>query len=224
LTVVRDRREVLSDVTMSLDAGRNIALVGPNGGGKTTLLRAILGWLPARGVIRIAGLPPEQARRQGNVVGFVPQRPAAPAGLPVSAREAVSLAAAPGREGRLWSEALLARVCGESGTDLLDAPVNRLSGGQVQMIFLARALAPGPRLLLLDEPTVGLDRSAVDRLVDLLGWAGSELGTTSLIATHDHLVALRLTDEVAYLDRTLRYVGPADAIPQHLDCQLCHHA
>ncbi len=222
LTACREGRVVLRDVDLQLAAGTCMALVGPNGGGKTTFLRAVLGWLPTSGVVRLAGLDPETARRRGDVVGYVPQRPHVPAALPMSARQAVRLAAPPGRQGKVWADHLLSKAMGHT-CEALDHPVTRLSGGQLQQVFLARALAARPQLLLLDEPTVGLDNAATDRLLNVLALARDELNTAVLIATHDHLIALRLTDQVAYLDVTIKYCGPANAIPHHLDAHLCHH-
>ena len=229
VTVLRDGRPALAGASLDLFPARTLALVGPNGGGKTSLLRAMLGLLPFRGTITLNGLPPRRATRRGDVVGYVPQRPQVPAALPITARAAVRLAVA-GRSGFLktphaadlaWADAMLARVCGDES--LFDAPVTQLSGGQLQQIFLARALANRPRVLLLDEPTVGLDRPAVARLVALLRGLRDELGLATLIATHDHLSALAVADEMVYLDRTIRYRGPTDRLPPELDGRLCHH-
>ncbi len=222
---------MLEDVSLELVSGRTLAIVGPNGGGKSSLLRAILGLLPARGEIRICGLAPSAALKRGDCVGYVPQNPHAPAGLPLTARQAVRLAVS-GRAGFLrrpaatdldWADQMLARVAGPEADALAATPVTRLSGGQLQQVFIARALANRPRLLLLDEPTVGLDRPAVARLTRLLGELKAELGLATLIATHDHLTAMAVADEMIYLDRTIRYRGPADALPAHLDARLCHH-
>lgn len=231
LSVSRDSRPILSAVSLSLEAGRTLALVGPNGGGKTTLLRAVLGLLPFEGEVLLCGLQPAQALRRGNLVGYVPQSPQVPAGLPLTARQAVRLAVA-GRSGPLrrprpqdlaWADAMLQRIAGPEAQELSASPVTRLSGGQLQQVFLARALSNRPRLLLLDEPTIGLDRTAVARLIHLLRELRQQHGLATLIATHDHLTAMAIADELIYLDGTVQYRGGADNLPPHLDARLCHH-
>jgi manganese/iron transport system ATP-binding protein len=231
LSVTRDGREALENVSLALLPARTLAVVGPNGGGKTTLLRAMLGLLPSRGSVLLAGLPAKEALRRGDLVGFVPQNPQVPVALPLTARQAVRLAVS-GRAGFLrrppaadlaWADEMLSRIAGDEADELAGTPVTKLSGGQLQQVFLARALANRPRLVLLDEPTVGLDRPAVARLTRLLGELKRDRGLATLIATHDHLTAMALADEMIYLDTTIRYHGPADALPAHLDARLCHH-
>lgn len=231
LSVTRDGRAALSGVSLSLGPGSALAVVGPNGGGKTTLLRAILGLLPARGEVLLGGMKPREALRRGDLVGYVPQNPQAPVALPLTARQAVRLAVS-GRAGFLrkpraedlaWADEMLERIAGEEAAELAGTPVTKLSGGQLQQVFLARALANRPRLLLLDEPTVGLDRPAVSRLTRLLAELRRDPGMATLIATHDHLTAMAVADEMIYLDTTVRYQGPSDTLPAHLDARLCHH-
>ena len=231
LSLSRDTRPVLSRIDLSLSGARTVAIVGPNGGGKTSLLRAILGLLPARGDIAIAGLSPREATRRGDLVGYVPQRPQGPAVIPITGRQAVRLAVS-GRSGLLrrpdpaaiaWADGILDRVAGAEARALADMPITAMSGGQMQKIFLARALANRPRLLVLDEPTVGLDRPSVARLVELLKSLKQEIGLATLLATHDHLTAMATADEMIYLDGTIRYRGPADTLPPDLDARLCHH-
>lgn len=226
----RDGRAALRNVSLTLAAGRTLALVGPNGGGKTTLLRAILGLLAFQGEVRLCGLASAEALRRGDLVGYVPQNPHAPAGFPLTARQAVRLAVS-GRAGFLrrprsedlsWADEMLLRIAGEDAAELAGTPVTKLSGGQLQQVFLARALANRPRLLILDEPTIGLDRPAAGRLISLLRELRGQ-GMATLIATHDHLTAMAVADELAYLDVTVQYHGSVDGIPPSLDARLCHH-
>ena len=217
LTVCRGGREVLRDVSLSLTAGQSVAVAGPNGGGKTTLALAILGSLPASGTIAVAGLPPAAAVKQQRL-GYVPQRGEPPGVLPVTPRRVLSLAARP--NDAAWRDELANVALADVD---LDRPLRELSGGQHQLVVVARSLAHRPTLVLLDEPTLGLSPAAVERLVQTLALARSRLGTAVLVNTHDHLAAMRLSDRLVYLDRTVRYDGPADGVPPHLDARLCHH-
>ena len=222
LSVEHDGKPVVDGVSLAMRAGEVLAVVGPNGGGKTSLLRAILGLGDARGVVELLDMTPRHAQRHGHVMGYVPQRPETPPGLPVSVRQAIELAR-PRRGHGPNTDELLLEILGPGGPKLAASPINRLSGGQLQQVFLARALVGEPALLVMDEPTVGLDKSAVDRLVRVLQQRAGR-GLAILIATHDHPTALRLTDRLVFLDRTIKYEGAADEVPSHLDCQLCHHA
>lgn len=219
VTVHREGRRIVDHVSFDLAPGQTLSLAGPNGGGKTTLLRAVLGFTKSTGTIQLLGATPRQIRRMGHRVGYVPQRPTVPAALPLSVRQALKLSLPRGEDASVV-DAVLVEVMGD--VSLAETPITRLSGGQLQQVFLAKALVGGPGLLLLDEPTVGLDRPAVDRLVTLLDRRRVG-GLATLIATHDHLTATRLTGELAYLDRRLEYRGPADQVPDHLDRKLCHH-
>lgn len=231
VSVCHDGREILQALDLRLPRGATLALVGPNGGGKTTLLRAILGLVAFTGTITVDGLAPGVARRRGGVLGYVPQRLHVPAALPMSGREAVRIAAV-GRTGLFqrpdpasddYADQLLTELGGPEGEELAATAVTKMSGGQLQKVFLARALVSRPALLLLDEPTVGLDAPSVGRLVSLLNHLRTDSGLSTLIATHDHLTAMAVADEMAYVDRTFRYQGPADQLPPDLDSRLCHH-
>src|SRR5688572_30471777 len=135
---------VLKHVSLDIERGTTVGLIGPNGGGKTTLIRLLLGLLqPTAGTIRIAGLPPVQAIRQGDVVGYLPQNPQPAPSFPLSARQVVRLGLA-GKTGMLrrhaagdlaFADALLERV---GAADLADKPVASLSGGNLQRVYIAR--------------------------------------------------------------------------------------
>src|SRR4051794_15129219 len=154
---------VLEGIDLAVEPGSTLGLIGPNGGGKTTLVRLLLGLLePTRGSIRVDGLPPARAVRRGDVIGYLPQNPKPSDRFPVSVRQVVRLGLVgktgmprrPPPEALEFADSL--REC--VGTrELADEPVASLSGGQLQRAYIARALAPRPRLLLLDEPTTGID-------------------------------------------------------------------
>jgi iron complex transport system ATP-binding protein len=178
LSVTRDGREVLKEVSFSAAAGSVLAVVGPNGAGKSTLLKVIAGLLPHGGQVRFDGVDAAtlDRRARARAVAYVPQHSALEAGLPV--REVVA-------QGRFAHRALLR---GPSADDeravdraleltdaarLADRPFNKLSYGERRLVLLARALATGARLLLLDEPTAALDvRHALDLLSVLRRLAG----------------------------------------------------
>jgi len=201
------RRSVLRGVCLEICAGEFWFLLGPNGSGKTTLLKAILGQItPRAGSLQLHG---EHAARER--IGFTPQRREIELALPTTLRELVSLGAvglslgAEQRAQRLaWS---LERV---GIAHLADADFRALSGGQRQRALLARALIRRPRLLLLDEPTEGLDVSSEDALLRTLAELHRDEHVTLLLVTHKLKLAARFASHVAlFYDGTLRG-GPRD--------------
>jgi zinc transport system ATP-binding protein len=213
---------VLRGVDLRIEAGTTMGLIGPNGGGKTTLIRLLLGLLePTAGTIRIAGLPPNQAIRRGDVVGYLPQNPQPAPTFPLSARQAVRLGLA-GKTGMLrsyakddlaFADSLLERV---GVAELADKPVASLSGGQLQRVYIARALAPRPRLLLLDEPTTGIDRPGQQRFIEFVQGLKSELGLTVVFVSHDLRAVSSISDRIACLNLTLHYHDVPDRMPADL--------
>ncbi len=191
LNVVRSNALVLKDVTFTIHKSDYVGIVGPNGGGKTTLLLSILGLMPrANGTIRLFGQPIEEftdwqriAYVSQDAINFDPQ-------FPLNVRELVGL----GRTGRSnigrrltkhdWDavdEAL--RFMGLS--DLAPKRIGQLSGGQKQRLFVAKALVGEPDMLLLDEPATGIDASAMEAFYHRLGSLNRKKGTTILITSHD---------------------------------------
>ncbi len=195
----------LAGVGFELRAGERLAVLGPNGGGKTTLLRALLGQLRPR-----AG---ELAVRAS--CGSVPQTERSRLDYPVSALEVAAMGALSrlpwwrpgGRAGREQARAALARV---GLAELAEATFGELSGGQRQRVLIARALVQDTRVLLMDEPFTGLDRPAAERLEALIVELAGE-GHAIVIATHD-LEQARRWDSVLCLNKRQIAVGPPAAV------------
>jgi len=210
-------RSVLEDVTLRVALGQRLGIVGPNGGGKTTLLRLSVGLLePTRGRVRVLGRGPAEACRAG-LVGFVAQRSDAELAFPLSARQAVELGAwrSLSREARDRSARALDLV---GATDWAERPVGKLSGGQLQRVLIARAIAAGARILLLDEPTVGVDVVGQELFSKLLDHVHQELGLTIVIVSHDLRAIAAGCDAIACLsERHIHtHTSPDGLTPQVL--------
>jgi zinc transport system ATP-binding protein len=213
---------VLKHVDLAVERGTTLGLIGPNGGGKTTLIKLLLGLLgPTRGSIRIDGLSPRQAVRRGDVVGYLPQNPRVPENFPISVRDLARLGLA-GRTGLFRStprqdlmfvDQLLERV---GVADLARQPVGTLSGGQLQRVLFARALAPRPKLLLLDEPTTGIDRSGQQQFIEFLQTLKTDLNLTVVFVSHDLRAVTAFSDRIACLNFTLHYHDVPERMPAEL--------
>jgi zinc transport system ATP-binding protein len=221
----------LANLNLSIDPGTTLGIIGPNGGGKTTLAKLLLGILrPTQGSIRIGGLAPELAVRRGNLVGYLPQHPPASAALPLSVRQVARLGLA-GKTGLFrahssqdlkFVDSLLERV---GVAALADKPLISLSGGQLQRVYIARALAPRPMLLLLDEPTTGIDPAGQQQFIELLQQLKRELDLTVVLISHDLRAVCSLSDRIGCLNLTLHCHNvpnhqPPEVIYQMFACDL----
>ena len=225
-----DGRSVLQDVSLELPTGCFASLVGPNGGGKTTLLKLLLGLVtPTRGTVRVLGVAPREARRR---VGYVPQHTRVDPHFPATVLEVVLL----GRlgTGRRWGpfgrndrEAALAalhEVC-------LDGFARRsfaaLSGGERQRVLVARAIVCEPELLLLDEPVANLDQVVEEAFFATLAELGQRM--TILLVSHDLGFVKTIVDTVVCVNRQV-VAHPTSAVDGRIiselyggDVRLVHH-
>lgn len=188
---------VLAGVDFTLAPGEIVTLVGPNGSGKSTLIRALIGLDRAEGQIW---------RRPGLRIGYVPQKLQIQAGLPITVRRFLSL---PRRVGDDQAAAALARtgVAGLGGRQMAG-----LSGGQFQRVLLARALLARPDVLMLDEPTQGLDQPGVAGFYRLIEEVRAETGCAVLMVSHDLHVVMRATDRVLCLNGHICCQGTPEAV------------
>ena len=214
----RDRL-VLKHVDLNIEPGSTLGLIGPNGGGKTTLLRLLLALHePTRGSIRIDGLSPRQAVARGDILGYLPQRPAIPQQFPLNARQVIQMGLV-GKTGMLrhfhrddlnFVESLIERI---GVRDLAQAAIGELSGGQQQRVFIARALAARPKVLLLDEPTTGIDRNGQQKFVEFINGLKKEMNLTVIFTSHDLRAVSSMSDRIACLNLTLHYHDTPEHLP-----------
>lgn len=195
---------VLEHIDLAVEDGEFLGLVGPNGGGKSTLLKLVLGLLkPGSGELRVAGLAPHAARR---MIGYVPQYARFVRDFPISVEETVLL-------GRLGASRWLGgyepadrevahRAMAEAEIlDLRQRALATLSGGQLQRVLVARALACEPRILILDEPTANIDLRVKTEIFDLFKALNQRM--TIVVVSHDIGFISSYVNRVACLNRTL---------------------
>ncbi|GJQ29287.1 MAG: ABC transporter ATP-binding protein [Phycisphaerae bacterium] len=212
-------RPALERITLDVAAGERLGILGPNGGGKSTLLKLTLGLLAGyTGTIRVLGHAPAEAARHG-LVGYVPQRSACERAFPLSARQVVTMAASVRLPPWVRLPAATASHVERSlaivgAEEFAERPIGKLSGGQFQRVQIARALASSPKLLLLDEPTVGVDLEGQQRFADLLARMRDVLGLTVIVVSHDLRTIAAGCDRVACLSRTLHaHTAPSGLTP-----------
>jgi zinc transport system ATP-binding protein len=212
-------RPALENITLEVREGERLGVLGPNGGGKSTLLKLTLGFLTGNaGEIRVFGLTPEQARRR-RLIGYVPQRNEAELRFPLSVRQVVSMGATVGvLPWASMSKGQRDAIDGAMravGVDVLASrAIAELSGGQLQRVMIARALASRPRILILDEPTVGVDLAGQQQFAELLRTLHSMFGLTLIVVSHDIRTIAAGCDRIACLSRTLHsHTGPEGLTP-----------
>lgn len=205
----------LQDVTLSIDAGEFVGVIGPNGSGKTTLCRAVLGLIaPIKGHLHIFDCACDELRCHHRAkIGYLPQKGAVDRNFPVTVLEtvmmgrygAMGLFKRPGRADQHIAMEALVHVGMEGHKD---TALGHLSGGQQQRVFIARALAQQPQVLLLDEPTTGLDITTQHNVIELVEHLHQELGLTVLLVTHDINLIRARVDRLILLKTRLYAAGP----------------
>ena len=203
LSVRLGAAEVLAELDFTVAAGSALAVIGPNGSGKTVLLRALIGALPHRGAVRWA---------PGTRIGYVPQKLDIERDLPVTGRDFLRARARASVAGAAPADAARA-------LDLVGLPaqaagrrIGALSGGQFQRLLLACALVGRPSVLLFDEPTSGVDEPGEERLYEMIHRVQAAEALTLLLVSHELSVVYRYAENVLCLGREHRCLGPAREI------------
>jgi len=220
-----DRNPVLEDITLTVESHDFLGIIGPNGGGKSTLLKVILGLIkPSSGEVLVLGQNPSQGRRH---VGYVPQQSLFDADFPISVHDIVLM-------GR-YSHSGLFKPYSRYDHDLVrqtletvgmsgyaNRQIGQLSGGQQQRVFIARALVSQPRILLLDEPTASIDSSLQGEFYALLKKLSRDVAV--IMVSHDISAVSVYVDKIACLNRRLFYHGaaelPAEVLEATYQCPL----
>ena len=210
---------VLRDVDLRIEQGEFVGIAGPNGGGKTTLIRLMLGLeRPLGGQAMLFGEPAHAFSRR-RTLGYLAQRSKLGTDAPATVREVVA-AGRVGAGGRLFGplrrsdraiiDESIARV---ALTGRADSPLQTLSGGQQQRAFIAKALAAEPSLLVLDEPTAGVDVEAQEAFAALLARLHEELGTTILYVSHEFGAVESHVERLVLVNGEIMFDGPPSELP-----------
>ena len=206
---------VLRDISLAVGEGEFIGVLGPNGSGKTTLLRAVLGLIkPDSGSISVFGRP---AGSGNALIGYLPQSRSAMPPSPLSGRDFLVASLSGHRWGLpLASSAALREI--DRALDLVRArglalrPLAQMSGGERQRLLIAQALIEKPKMLLLDEPLIGLDPYQQQVVVDLVRHLSREIGLAVLFTAHELNQVLRAVDRILYLGHGKAALGTVDEV------------
>jgi zinc transport system ATP-binding protein len=209
---------VLADVDLAIGAGEFVAFAGPNGGGKTTLVRLMLGLeRPTRGQAMLFGESAHRFSRRATIA-YLAQRARLGVDAPATVREVVSAGrlAAGGLLGplRRRERTIVAEAIDRVGlSDRVDTPLRTLSGGQQQRAFIAKALAAEPSLLVLDEPTTGVDAESQETLAALLDRLHRELAVTVVYVSHEFGAVERFVERLVLVRGGIVFDGPPEGLP-----------
>ncbi|MCA9360511.1 metal ABC transporter ATP-binding protein [Candidatus Nomurabacteria bacterium] len=216
VSVQYDGNFVLENTSMNIPYGILMGVIGMNGAGKSTLFKVIMGLVqPVTGRVEICGDPPSVSQKHGHVA-YVPQNELVDWDFPVSVYEVVMMGRVglqnifktPSKEDREYVENALTKV---NMMDFVGRQIGELSGGQKKRVFVARALAQGADILLLDEPFAGLDAVSEKSLTKLLVDLKNE-GKTVILATHELTSLPDICDQVALVRKTIVAYGPTKEV------------
>lgn len=200
LSVALDGETIIKDINFELEKGGNMAVIGPNGSGKTVFLKALLGILPHQGKIEWA---------EGARLGYVPQKIDADRHLPIDLENL--LAAKANVLGIKKSEIKSVADDAKITEKILNTPIGHLSGGQFQRALIAFALLGKPNVMLLDEPTASIDQLGEGQIYELLHEIQDEYGITIILVSHDLSIVYKYATKVLCLNKTGLCFGPPES-------------
>ena len=226
LTFRYEDRNVLEDINLQVPKGAFLGLVGPNGSGKSTLLKCLLGVLkPKQGSIRLFGVDSKKFK-EWNKVGYVSQKANSfNSGFPATVFEVVSMGLV-SKKGlfRFFTkndkEKVEKAIADVGMSEFQGRNIGELSGGQQQRVFIARALVSDPELLILDEPTVGIDVKNVESFYEILEDLNKRLGITLILVTHDMGAVTEKVTHVACLNKHLHFHGNVEKFRELEDAEM----
>lgn len=221
-----EKTEALKDVSLTVNEGDFLAIIGPNGSGKSTLMKLILGLLkPMQGDVYLFGKPVQEFKDRA-CIGYVSQKSNSfNSGFPATVFEVVrsGLAKKTGLFHRYPKDAeqqVKAALISVGMQAYMNRPISALSGGQQQRVFIARALISKPKILLLDEPTVGIDQQNMQSFYRMLTHLNKHHDITIILITHDVDAVSKSISHVACLNRTIHFHGYQQEMEQLSDEQL----
>lgn len=220
---------VVSGLSLRVESGERLVVLGPNGGGKTTLVKLILGMLePQQGEVRVLGQRPAENLRQGDQLGYVPQRHEFERRFPLSVRDVVYLGLVgcarrfgrPKSDERNYAEQIIDQLDLRPWTD---RAFDELSGGWQQRVLIGRALVCRPKLLLLDEPTVGIDTAGQKQFAELIRRLHEQMNLTVIMVSHDLRAISSAANRVALLNRNIHFHDAPQGLTADLAREVFEH-
>ncbi len=217
-----EKTEILSNVNISIEKGEFIGIFGPNGGGKTTLLKMLMGFLqPDNGTVSILGLSPKESR---PLIGYVPQITKLDKQFPITVAEVVEMGCLSkinffGKLSNHYKQKAMDSLEKVGLADKKNESFGKLSGGQAQRVLIARALASDPKILLLDEPTASVDPVAEEEILSLLSSLKGKM--TILMVTHDLQTILKDVGKLLCVHRNVHSLSPSE-VCEHFGLGLYH--
>ena len=207
-------RTLWSELSLSVESGEFIALIGANGSGKSMLLKTIIGSQPlSGGSINLLGQKPG---KQNHLIGYVPQHRASDQGLPLLVKDAVRFGLDGHRFGfagaKNAEQLVMAALAEVDASELANKRVGSLSGGEMQRVRVAQAIISGPKLLLADEPLSALDLNHQKKISDLINEQRKRLDSAVIFVTHDLNPIIEYVDRVIYLAQGKHSIGTTDEV------------